>query len=262
MKKTVLTLVLALAFMPVFSQATLQHSFPNHGGDLHPIFQNSIREYVYEVLPEMSYILAEYTEDGILTGFSVYDDNYELTKEIPFTLEGSWITSFTGFYVVIAGRHLFNADDKMEIGLTIRPKYAGVTAVTVFLNEDGEILFKEEGCLLNGVYRIGEELRFDLVDYGENYNLEIYATQGNFSADEMVVSTQSPYPNPASMTVSIPYTFDGKSAEMHIYDSRGVLMDTKTLNPDAEWIDINVSNYRPGIYIYEYNGASNKFVVR
>ena len=82
MKKTVLTLVLALAFMPIFSQATLQHSFPNHGGDLHPVFQNSIREYVYEVSPEMSYILAEYTEDGILTGFSVYDDNYELKSHL------------------------------------------------------------------------------------------------------------------------------------------------------------------------------------
>ena len=39
-------------------------------------------------------------------------------------------------------------------------------------------------------------------------------------------------------------------------------MDTKTLDPDAEWIDINVSAYRLGIYIYEYNGVSNKFVVR
>ena len=48
----------------------------------------------------------------------------------------------------------------------------------------------------------------------------------------------------------------------NIYDARGVLMDTKTLNPDAEWIDINVSAYRPGIYIYEYKGVSNKFVVR
>jgi hypothetical protein len=100
------------------------------------------------------------------------------------------------------------------------------------------------------------------VDYGENYNLEIYATQGNFSADEMVVSTQSPYPNPASMTVSIPYTLDGKSAEMHIYDSRGVLMDTKALDSDAEWVDLNVSAYRPGVYVYEYNGMSSKFVVR
>ena len=49
---------------------------------------------------------------------------------------------------------------------------------------------------------------------------------------------------------------------MNIYDARGVLMDTKTLDPDADWIDINVSAYRPGIYIYEYNGVSNKFVVR
>jgi hypothetical protein len=112
------------------------------------------------------------------------------------------------------------------------------------------------------LYKAGDELRFEISNSYDNYNIEVYATQGNFSADEMVVSTQSPYPNPASMTVSIPYTLDGKSAEMRIYDSRGILMDKKTLDPDAEWIDINVSNYSPGIYIYKYNGVSNKFIVK
>ena len=120
----------------------------------------------------------------------------------------------------------------------------------------------QEGSLISYLYKAGDELRFEISNSYDNYNIEVYATQGNFSANEMVVSTQSPYPNPASMMVSIPYTLNGKSAEMHIYDSRGVLVDAKTLDPDAEWIDINVSNYRPGIYIYEYNGVSNKFVVR
>jgi len=132
---------------------------------------------------------------------------------------------------------------------------------TMILNEDGEVLFMQEGSLISNLYKVGDELRFEISNGYDNYNIEVYATQGNFSADEMVVSTQKPYPNPASMTVCIPYTLDGKSAEMHIYDSRGVLVGTKTLDPNAEWVDINVSTYHPGIYIYEYNGVSNKFVV-
>ena len=67
MKKTVLTLVLALAFMPVFSQATLKHTFTNNSGGLHSVFQNSIHEYVYEILPEVSYVVCDLDEDEAIT---------------------------------------------------------------------------------------------------------------------------------------------------------------------------------------------------
>ena len=242
MKKTVLTLVLALAFIPVFSQATLKHTFTNNSGGLHSVFQKSIHEYVYEILPEVSYVICELNEDEAITGFSVYDADFQLTKEIPFTVEGKWGIRYSSFGVVIAGKHLFNSDDKIEICLT--PWKQGGKMYTMILNEDGEVLFMQDS------------------NSYDNYNIEVYATQGNFSADEMIVTTQNPYPNPANTTVSIPYTLNGKSAEMHIYDSRGVLVDTKTLDPDAEWVDLNVRAYRPGIYVYEYNGMSNKFVVR
>ena len=260
MKKTVLTLVLALAFMPVFSQAILKHTFTNNSGGLHSVFQNSIHEYVYEILPEVSYVVCDLDEDETITGFSVYDADFQLTKEIPFTVEGKWGIRYSSFGVVIAGKHLFNNDDKIEICLT--PWKQGGKMYTMILNEDGEVLFMQEGSLISYLYKAGDELRFEISNSYDNYNIEVYATQGNFSADEMVVTTQNPYPNPANTTVSIPYTLDGKSAEMHIYDSRGVLVDAKTLDPDAELVDLNVSAYRPGIYVYEYNGMSNKFVVR
>ena len=256
----ILTLVIVLATLTSFSQATLLHSFANHGSRIHPVFQQSIREYVCEVLPEVSYVLGEYDDTGALRGFSVYDAGFELTKEIPFTLNGSWITSYTGFNVVIAGKHLFNTDDKVEIGLCVTSKYSGATK-TVFINEDGEILFCEDGLLLNGVYRVGDELRFDVLDFSDNNSLEIYATQGNLSAEEMVITQQSPYPNPAKLMIALPYTLDGKSTEMHVYDSQGRLVDTKKLSPDADRIHLNVSFYAPGIYIYEYNGVSQKFIV-
>lgn len=261
MKKMVLTLVIVLVTLTSFSQATLLHSFANHGSSIHPVFQQSIREYVCEVLPEVSYVLGEYDDTGALRGFSVYDASFELTKEIPFTLNGSWITSYTGFDVVIAGKHLFNTDDKIEIGLCVRSMYSGGIPKTVFINEDGEILFCEDGYLLNGVYRVGDELRFDMFDYSDNYSLEIYATQGNLSAEEMVITRQNPYPNPAKFMIALPYTLDGKSTEMHVYDSQGRLVDTKKLSPDADRIHLNVSFYAPGIYIYEYNGVSQKFIV-
>ena len=260
MKKTILTLALTLAFMPVFSQATLRHTFTNNSGGLHSVFQNSIHEYVYETLPEVSYVVCNLDEDEAITGFSVYDANFELTKEIPFTVEGKWGIRFTSFGIVMAGKHLFNNDEKIEICLSPMRREGGSIS-TIILNEDGEVLFMEYGLLISNLYRANDELRFEVYNLG-NGNIKIYATQGNYSADEMVIIPQSPYPNPANMTVTIPYTLNGKSTEMHIYDSRGVLVDTKTIYPDVEWIDLNVSTFRPGIYIYEYNGISNKFVVK
>lgn len=259
MKKTILISALALAFIPAFSQATLRHAFTNSSGGLHSVFQNSIHEYVYETLPELSYVVCNLDESEAITSFSVYDANFELTKEIPFNVEGKWSIRFTSFNMVIAGKHLFNDDDKIEICLS--PMRQGGSINTIILNEDGDILFMENGLLISNIYRAGEELRFEVYSSG-NETIKVYATQGNYSADEMMITTSSPYPNPASMTVSIPYTIDEKSSEMRIYDSRGILMCTKTIYPDAEWIDIDVSTYRPGIYIYEYNGVSNKFVVK
>lgn len=259
MKKTLSILVLLLACMPVFSQATLKYTFTNNSGGFHSVFQNSIHEYVYEILPEVSYVVCELSEEGVLKGFSVYDDNFRMTKEIPFNVEGKWGIRYSSFCVVIAGKHLFNDDDKIEICFT--PWKEGGKMYTMILNEDGEVLFMEEGLLISYLYKTSDELRFEISNSYDNENIEVYATKGTFSADEMVVSTQSPYPNPARFTIALPYTLDGKAAEMHIYDSQGRLIDTKMLSPDSDRLHLNVSGYVPGLYIYEYNGVSNKFIV-
>ena len=255
----ILTLVIVLASLTSFSQAVLRHTFTNNSGGLHSVFQNSIHEYVYEILPEVSYVVCELDESEAITGFSVYDADFQLTKEIPFTVEGKWSIRYSTFGVVIAGKHLFNDDEKIEICLT--PWKQGGNMCTMILNEDGEVQFMEEGSLISNLYRAGNELRFEISNSYDNYNIEVYATQGNFSADEMVVSTQSPYPNPARFVIALPYTLNGKATEMHIYDSQGRLVDTKMLSPDGDRIHLNVSTYAPGIYVYEYNGVSNKFIV-
>lgn len=223
------------------------------------MFQSSIHEYVYEILPEVSYVVCELGDDEAIKGFSVYDADFQLTKEIPFTVEGKWGIRFTGFGIVIAGKHLFNDDDKIEICLS--PWREGGKMCTMILNEDGELLFMEEGLLISPLYRAGDELRFEVSDNYDNYNIEVYATKGDFSADEMAVTTQNPYPNPARFTIALPYTLDGKASVMRVYDAQGRLVDTKTLSPDSDRIHLNVSTYAPGIYVYEYNGVSGKFIV-
>ena len=261
MKKTILALFLSFAFVPVFAQATLKHEFRDlthsNYSYYHSGFQHSIREYVYEILPEVSYVIPECRENNILTGFSVYDANFELVKEIPFLLEGIWNSSGTIFCAIV-GKHLFNTDDKIEIGLNVQ-SYGGFVK-TVFINEDGEILFQADGYLLSEIYRVGNELRFEVINPNQDV-LSIYSTNGSYSAEEMIVTTQAPFPNPAKNSIALPYAFDGKTAEMHIYDLQGRLVETLMLSPDNDRVHLNVSNYIPGIYVYEYNGLSQKFIV-
>ena len=262
MKKTLLALMLSFAFVPTFAQATLKHEFRDlthsNYGFYHSGFQHSIREYVYEILPEVSYVIPECKENNILTGFSVYDANFELTKEIPFLLEGNWHSSGT-ILCAIVGKHLFNTDDKIEIGLCIQSSGAFFEK-TVFINEDGEILFQADGFLLSEIYRVGSELRFEVINPNQDI-LSVYSTNGSYSAEEMIVTTQAPFPNPAKNSIALPYAFDGKTAEMHIYDLQGRLVETLMLSPDNDRVHLNVSRYIPGIYVYEYNGLSQKFIV-
>lgn len=262
MKKTLLVLMLSFAFVPTFAQATLKHEFRDlthsNYSYYHSGFQHSIREYVYEILPEVSYVIPECRENNILTGFSAYDANFELVKEIPFLLEGIWNSSGTIFCAIV-GKHLFNTDDKIEIGLCIQP-YGYGSVKTVFINEDGEILFQADGFLLSEIYRVGSELRFDVINPNQDV-LSIYSTNGSYSAEEMIVTTQAPFPNPAKNSIALPYAFDGKTAEMHIYDLQGRLVETLMLSPDNDRVHLNVSRYIPGIYVYEYNGLSQKFIV-
>lgn len=261
MKKTLLVLMLSFAFVPTFAQATLKHEFRDlthsNYSYYHSGFQHSIRENVYEILPEVSYVIPECKENNILTGFSVYDANFELVKEIPFLLDGIWNSSGTIFCAIV-GKHLFNTDDKIEIGLNVQ-SYGGFVK-TVFINEDGEILFQADGYLLSEIYRVGNELRFEVINPNQDV-LSVYSTNGSYSAEEMIVTTQAPFPNPAKNSIALPYTFDGKTAEMHIYDLQGRLVETLMLSPDNDRVHLSVSRYIPGIYVYEYNGLSQKFIV-
>ena len=118
MKKMLLVLFMTFAVVPTFAQATLKHEFRDlthsNYSYYHSGFQHSIREYVYEILPEVSYVIPECRENNILTGFSAYDANFELVKEIPFLLEGIWNSSGTIFCAIV-GKHLFNTDDVYKL---------------------------------------------------------------------------------------------------------------------------------------------------
>jgi len=69
-----------------------------------------------------------------------------------------------------------------------------------------------------------------------------------------------PYPNPANLTVSLPYSINSAS-EMVIYGIDGNVVATRRLQAGEGSVVMNVSDMPAGIYIYRVGGKSGKFVV-
>ena len=73
--------------------------------------------------------------------------------------------------------------------------------------------------------------------------------------------TYYPYPNPASQSVSLPFRFVPGNDIISILDNEGRLIESKMVAPSSGSIDLDVSGYKEGIYLYRYNGSSRKFIV-
>ena len=82
-------------------------------------------------------------------------------------------------------------------------------------------------------------------------------------ADIIRLRDGSAYPNPGSSLITIPYHLASeKAAELHIFNSNGILVRSIPVGPHFDKVTIDVSNLQPGVYIYECEGKTNKFVVQ
>ena len=73
----------------------------------------------------------------------------------------------------------------------------------------------------------------------------------------------SAYPNPAKSNIMLPYVLeDGETATMSIYDLNSRLIERFEIDSHSNQIQVNVSEYSPGMYLYEYKGKGGKFIVR
>ena len=94
---------------------------------------------------------------------------------------------------------------------------------------------------------------------------EIYSLPGSIpsSISKLESLNMLPaYPNPTRAIINLPYVLEkGQTAVMRIYNINGQLSDQKEIDSSFDRILLNVESYHPGIYFYEYNGITNKFIV-
>lgn len=280
MKKFTCTLFVIISCIVSYAQVQLLHSFSN-------VSQYNHSHLSFETISEPvdCYVIVE----GL--SIHIYNSNFVLEKTITFNLSDfSWHPDFhpnvlSSMDVSLVGRHLINTDDKIEMIVNVSAneiwyneygdecsRYDKSTS-TIIVNEDGDIVhdfgynvypYVELG-IIYGFHKIGNQLRLAVCS---SEDLNIYSLGGNYNPSTMVTYTQpgsfpNPYPNPSRNIITIPYTLpSGETSQLRVFNMNGQLVETFNIGSDFDKIQINVSNYSKGTYIYTYNNVTKKFVVQ
>lgn len=203
----------------------------------------------------------------------MYNPNYILYKTIDVNLpQGYSLSSISS-----AGKHIINNDDKIEFFVSANNNQIGNTYYTaMIINEDGQIINNlgyNYMTFCMGFINVNDQIKMILMKYHQNnnstitYSYSVYSCYGNYSPNNAIQSfsnlVSKPYPNPAVNTINLPYKLEpGNTSVIKIYNMNGQMIDSFKIGCDFEAITIDVSHYAKGVYTYEYNGISNKFIVQ
>jgi len=200
-----------------------------------------------------------------------YNPDYSINSKITYNFRAKTGYDITNVFI---SKKLFNNNDDYEFLV----KYTRKDFVSSNLR-DNVILYNKNGGIIKDfgfAYFITSSTSLNIIDNAyrfivsknftdsiPNYQTEIYSVDGIPTGGKVLTyEKQPPYPNPANSTITLPYQLKkGEISYMNIYDISGKLIDTKQIDSYFDKIQLNISNYTRGIYIYEVNGISSKFIV-
>ncbi|MFT5265155.1 MAG: hypothetical protein ACI8YQ_003906 [Polaribacter sp.] len=107
-------------------------------------------------------------------------------------------------------------------------------------------------------------------DYESEWNIVFYDRNNEASAATLNIKIEDPtleactptgtndfdytigkaYPNPAFDLINISYEIDVNEANLNIYNSTGMLVETVVVNPQSESVAVNLADYVNGVYFY------------
>ena len=263
-KKLIFTTLIFVAFMysqNLRAQITLEHTFYAANYSVNPvILYENVNLFVWYEANQVKLYNTDYSLYKTIT-VPLPSNNYYISEVLlPNTVYST--NGKIGFVVIFfsdvdypksAGARIYDEDAALLIDLGFSsslPKNISIHKVN-----------NNQYC-----FSISKEKEMD----GSGGDTEIYSLPGKPSIvnedNSMAINgnynVQQPYPNPAKTAISLPYQLkQGETSVMHIYNTNGQLMETKQIDSVFDKILLNVSDYAKGIYFYEVNGVSNRFVV-
>lgn len=250
MKNKLLIVAFFISVLSVNAQINLEHAFT---GLVYP-FNTNNGTYFYELSSKN-------------TQLKIFNPDYSLYKTITLTPQ----TGYGILGVSTFSKTLFNSDDKIEF-IVVFNQPAGTNYSMKLFNENLDLL-KDFGNRMSAYLIMSSSNKIKLNVSGlifdnassYNYSTEIYSLPGSLPNGLVSLKSEQleqPYPNPSNSTINLPYKLDnGKTSLIRIYDINGLLIEQKQIDSAFDKIMLDIRNYKSGLYIYEYNGLSNKFIV-
>ena len=192
-----------------------------------------------------------------------------------------------GFYLAdikFVSENLFDSDSEIEILCTYY-KYTSTETSYYYeyyskiINENGTTMLTIDGARYNNINQT-EENTYKLFSYCYNYKpfpeiiwTNIYNLPGvpdvailENNAQETRINA---YPNPASQTVKVAYSLPDNVTfgNLHLFDNSGRAVNKFIIDNHTDHLELNISDYKSGIYHYfiEYGNTktvSKKLVIR
>lgn len=272
-----ISLVYGLSFAQITSaQIVLEHTF-NESVSFNIGVVNGETNILQDAVtyPENSYYFTEIVENSY--HIKVYNSDYSINTDQSYEF-----TPPIGYEVssVSPSKKLFNADDNYEFMVTLmKTSYVSNDNEffkTILYDINGNVM-KDFGTgnsivmspylfIINNHYKLMVQKTLYSIENGRETHTEIYNIPGTHSSTNIsevrTSKNQSPYPNPANSTITLPYQLkQGEMSVMQIFNINGQLVETKRIDFVFDRILLNVSNYTKGVYIYEVNGVSSRFIV-
>ncbi len=261
-----------------YGQINLIHTFENNVGFTSGLIDGEVNifseSYPY---PIGTYHFTEVDAENNTYTVRIYNGNFTLQSNKTYYLSAPEGYSLSSAYPT---RKLFNSDDKYEFLVSLRKKdytsYDNESQRLILEDENGGVI-KDFGTAYSispyyFIHVVNNQRRYMITKsvYDENKEskttTEIYSVPGSGipsgRIDQSAEYRTPPYPNPTNYTIFLPYLLkSGDFAIMNIYSINGQLIEQKQIGYDFDKIELDVSAFPKGIYLYEVNGQSNKFVV-
>lgn len=114
---------------------------------------------------------------------------------------------------------------------------------------------------INGAYKL-LVYKAKLVGSTLKYTTDVYTLQAQADLIQNVKEEKTPLRiKMRDHAISIPYSNNIHKAPLLIMDSNGAVIDSQQLHEVDGTAVVNISTYRPGIYLYKIGEQTNKFVV-
>ncbi len=252
MKTNFLFTLLMLISLNIYAQINLEHTFPNS-------------VYCINTQTRTIYCTSSYRSDTL----TIYNSDYSFYKSIsitpPYGYEG-----YSSFFENISDK-VFNLDNDIEFTRSYIDTLNNTGYLLILYNENGSELMNFENCQYGYYHQTqNDELRFKLERYPNYPNsdrvTDIYSLPGSLSSIQPQIGnniTCSVHPNPAEDFIFINYKIDVfEITDLIIYNSNGIMIESKKIGGAFDKIKLDISDYKPGVYIYRYNDMSDRFIVK